>query len=240
MYAGNQTTVTDPAGKWKTFANDVEGNLVTVTEPDPSNTPGGTLTTSYTYDWMKHLVGVSMPRGSTTQTRTFVYDGSGRLTSATNPESGAVTYFYNADNTLQYKHDAKGQDTVYSYDTKKRVTMIQRYASGKTGAEDMCQRVSYAYDTNAVNATFSQYSQGRLTTTQYSVCAAGQLAYSGVHAFAPGGAVTEMYSYHPAGAVTAKQFQVGRVGIDGDGNAGNGTGAVEADYTYDTAGRVSS
>ena len=74
----NQTeTVTDPAGKWKTFTSDVLGNLVTVVEPDPANQPGGTVTTSYTYDWMNHLVGVSMPRGSTTQTRTFVYSDAG-------------------------------------------------------------------------------------------------------------------------------------------------------------------
>ena len=57
----------------------------------------------------------------------------------------------------------------------------------------------------------------------------------------PGGAVTEMYSYHPAGAVTAKQMQVTRTGNAGDPNNEDietGTGAVEADYTYDSAGNV--
>jgi uncharacterized protein RhaS with RHS repeats len=68
-YSGNQTTVTDPAGKWKQFTKDVLGNLTTVVEPDPANQPGGTLTTSYTYNWMKQVTQVSMPRGSTTQTR---------------------------------------------------------------------------------------------------------------------------------------------------------------------------
>jgi uncharacterized protein RhaS with RHS repeats len=73
-YAGNQTTVTDPAGKWKQYTADSQGNLTTVVEPDPANQPGGTLSTSYTYYWMNHVTGVSMPRGSTTQTRSFVYD----------------------------------------------------------------------------------------------------------------------------------------------------------------------
>jgi len=68
------------------------GNLTTVVEPDPNNQPSGTLTTSYTYNWMKQVTQVSMPRGSTTQTRTFVYDTAGRLTSATNPENGTVTW----------------------------------------------------------------------------------------------------------------------------------------------------
>ena len=119
-----------------------------VLEPDPNNQPGGTLTSSYTYDWMNHVTQVAMTRGSTTQYRTFVYDNSGRLTSATNPENGTVTYTYNSDNTLQDKHDAKGQDTVYTYDSKKRVTMVQRYPSGKNNGEDTWQRVTYSYDTN--------------------------------------------------------------------------------------------
>jgi len=45
---------------------------------------------------MKHLSGVSMPGSTGTQTRSFVYDNLGRLTSATNPENGLVQYFYNS------------------------------------------------------------------------------------------------------------------------------------------------
>src|SRR6202012_4273056 len=120
--------------------NDAIGNLTTVTEPDPCVT-SNTLTTSYAYDWMKHVTGGTMarpttswsgtvcsePGGSTTQTRTFVYDSAGRLTSATNPENGTVTYTYNADNTLYKKQDAKGGSTIYSYDSLKRVVQTQGY-----------------------------------------------------------------------------------------------------------------
>jgi YD repeat-containing protein len=91
-YSGNQSTVTDPAGNWKQFTTDVLNNLVTVVEPDPSSTSGGTLTTSYTYDWMNHVTQVSMPRAGTTKTRSFIYDNAGRLTAATNPENGTVSY----------------------------------------------------------------------------------------------------------------------------------------------------
>ena len=41
-----------------------------------------------------------------------------------NPESGTASYFYNANHTLWYKHDANGQDTVYSYDSSLRVTLV--------------------------------------------------------------------------------------------------------------------
>jgi hypothetical protein len=34
-YYGNVITVTDTAGIWKQYFNDVFGNLVTVIEPDP-------------------------------------------------------------------------------------------------------------------------------------------------------------------------------------------------------------
>jgi YD repeat-containing protein len=163
-YAGNVTTVTDPAGNWKQSTSDVLGNLTTVVEPDPANQPGGTLTTSYTYDWMGHLAGVSMPRGAspniTTQTRTFVYNNAGKLTSATNPENGTVTYTYNTTGTLQDKHDAKGQDVVYTYDSINRVTEARYYPTGKNNAEDTGQRVIYSYDSGA-NAI------GRLSQVMY-------------------------------------------------------------------------
>ncbi len=130
-YSGNQTTVTDPAGNWKTFTKDVLGNLTMVVEPDPSNQPGGTVTTSYTYDWMNHVSGVTMTRAGTTQTRSFVYNDAGLLTSATNPENGTVNYYYGGANTLWYKHDAKGQDTVYTYDGAMRVTEIPAVSPGE-------------------------------------------------------------------------------------------------------------
>jgi len=67
-YNGNTVQVTDPAGHYKIFTMDAFGNLTEVSETDPSL---GTVTTTYTYDMLNHLTGVSMPRGSTTQTRTF-------------------------------------------------------------------------------------------------------------------------------------------------------------------------
>jgi YD repeat-containing protein len=136
-----------------------------------------------------------MPRGATTQNRSFVYDDAGRMTSSTNPESGTVTYTYNSDNTLQYKHDAKGQDTVYTYDIVKRVTMVQRFPNGRRNAEDTCQQITYSYNSNPYDSAYSQYATGRLTAAQYKVCTANST-------------ITEMYSYNPAGSVVDKRLHI--------------------------------
>ena len=106
---------------------DAFGNLTTVVEPDASQTnTSNQATTNYTYDALNHLTNVSMPRrmpsGSVvTQTRTFnyVYNNSitAYLLSATNPESGTVTYAYNADGTLATKTDAMDQTLNYARDS---------------------------------------------------------------------------------------------------------------------------
>ena len=255
FYAGNVTTVGDPTtytqpippalpappaatyamGIWKQFTTDVEGNLVTVAEPDPGS---GMVYTNYSYDWMNHVIGVSMTRGGTPQTRTFVYDSAGRLTSAANPENGTTSYVYNSDNTLYYKTDAKGQQIVYTYDSLKRLATTQYYPLGMANAEDGCQRVTYSYDTNPYKPSFSLNSIGRLTAVLYG-------ASGGAVCVPPLSGMTtyfaEMYSYHPAGGVTAKQLAMAR------GSAGTvtptslsspGAPNIEVDYTYDNAGRM--
>jgi len=197
---------------------------------------GATQTTTYTYDWMNNLTGVSMTRGSVTQTRSFVYDNAGRLTSATNPENGTVYYYYNSANTLQYKHDARGQDTVYTYDSQNRVLEIQRYPYGKNAwqGEDVCSRVTYSYDTNPYDSTGTyQNTTGRLAAAVYPVC----------HVLDSNGAVsvTEMYSYHPAGGVTIKHLHIYKPWYNStENNFSDGWGDVEADYSYSSSGQVTS
>jgi YD repeat-containing protein len=113
-YAGNSTTATDPAGKWKTQTKDAFGNLTLVTEPNPAG--GANLTTTYTYSPVNQLLTVSMPRNGVTQTRTFTYNGQD-MVSSTNPENGTVTYTYDASHRVLTRTDAKNQQTQYTYNT---------------------------------------------------------------------------------------------------------------------------
>jgi YD repeat-containing protein len=128
-YQGNQTTVTDAAGKWKKYTTNAMGNLSQVTEPDPAAGPD--LVTAYSYDALNHVTQVSMPRQQGTQTRTFTYDSfTQRLAAVQTPESGTVTYAYNPDGTVQGKTDAKGQVTRYSYEINGRVSQADAYPAG--------------------------------------------------------------------------------------------------------------
>jgi YD repeat-containing protein len=106
-----------------------------------TSAPTGTLLTSNAYDRLNHLTQVAMPRntanGPYTQTRTFAYDPTTqRLTSATNPENGTVSYTYNADGTWATKKDDTGNTESYNYDSYGRLTAIPD--RGQTLTYDTC------------------------------------------------------------------------------------------------------
>jgi len=246
-YAGANVTTTDPAGKWKTFTTDAVGNLTVVQEPDPNL---GTVTTNYSYDTLNHLTGVSMPRGSTTQTRSFSYQSlnpsTGAATgtlgtfliTATNPENGTVTNYYNADTTLAYKIDAKGQKIAYTYDgTYKRVTQISKFPNGTT--EDICQRVNYYYDGNPDTGgyPFNQYTLGRLASLHY---AGANCSTNGSYGpLNSGNNYIEMFGYTQAGQVMAKDL---RLVINSVPAGSHWATPVSSDllayYTYDSEGKM--
>ncbi|MBX3277894.1 MAG: hypothetical protein KF868_07830 [Acidobacteria bacterium] len=94
------------------------GRLVRVDEPDGGGNLGTVTSpaqpTNYTYNALGNLTQTSqtgVPNGggsSITQTRTFNYSSLGRLTSAVNPESGTISFQYDANGNLTKKTDARG------------------------------------------------------------------------------------------------------------------------------------
>ena len=228
VYAGNTVQVTDPANNSKTFTMDAFGNLVTVQEYDP--TLASTVTTSYTYDVLNHLTGVSMPRGTYgTQTRTFNYNNgttvTGFLQSATNPENGTVTYTY-GNGLLLTKTDAKNQKLMYAYDAYNRLQTV-------TLSPSTVLR-TYYYDNNTLDSTgFSQNIAGRLAAVQYPTQSGVQL--------------NEMYSYTAAGVAgtglpAAKRLQVNEPVLYQDQNHQNQHTTLSANldstYTYNVEGET--
>ena len=142
-YSGNTTTATDEIGNKRKTQTDGLGRLTSVWE-DPSTL---NFETDYTYDILDDLIcvqqqgGVSTPSGtgcaysssgdstSPWRIRRFSYDGLSRLTSSTNPESGAEIYTYYANGPVQTKTapapNQTGTATLttdYSYDADSRLT----------------------------------------------------------------------------------------------------------------------
>ena len=226
QYHCNTVTVTDPAGKWKQHTMDAFGQLVQVVEPSPDANPNHV--TTYAYDVLGHLIQAQMPRtvagNVVTQTRTWNYDaGTQRLTSATQPETGTVSFTYNADGTLAAKTDAKSNQTQYTYDSYGELTQVARgswNAGTSTFTEDVSQRVTYTYGgTNPLGPGQQNYSQN--TAGRVS-----QIAYSGPHSLS----FTEWYSYTAPGGVSAKRLTL---------TSGNSS-HLDASYSYDSEGRMTS
>jgi len=225
-YQGNSTTVTDPAGKWKTSTVDAFGNVILVTEPNPAG--GANLATNYTYTPANQLATVSMTRGGVAQTRTFVYN-EWDLVSATNPENGTVTYTYDNAHHVTNRTDALGQQTQYTYDSYGRLTEVQYFVLDMWHNlnEDTTQRVTYSYD----NANqFTQNGMGRLSQVSF------------------GGGVMDdfndsyyyLYSYNTAGRVTSQQMAVQTLVNGWHGPQLNTWVTFTANYQWDNEGRMTS
>ena len=214
------------------------GNLIHVTEPAPE---GGTHETSYAYNLLNQMTTVTMPRNTTsqglvTQTRTFNYDlTTGRLTSATNPENGTVSYTYNSDGTLAQKTDAKNQKIQYTYDTYGRVTEKRAY-QGST--EDLPNRVDYAYNTlgQVASTQWGQSSTIGLFQESYTYAAGGLLASKKLQLNSSSQSVS--FNYNPEGQLA--ELSLPQIYVCGQGTYpscspdSNGPYYV---YSFDTLGR---
>jgi RHS repeat-associated protein len=142
--------------------------------------PGFAMRTLYSYDALGNLLRVDQkgtaPNDSTQwRTRTFTYDTLSRLLSATNPESGTITYSYDLDgNLLQKTSPAPNQtgmatQTVsYCYDALHRVTAKGYGAQSCPLATPV---VTYAYDsgTNAIGHLTSLTDQAGTASYTYDI-----------------------------------------------------------------------
>jgi YD repeat-containing protein len=80
------------------------------------------------------------------------------MTSATNPENGAVTYTYDLAHRVTSRTDAIGQQTQYDHDAYGRVSETRHYNASAT--EITADRVDYTYDSGT-------YGQGHLTGVSF-------------------------------------------------------------------------
>jgi RHS repeat-associated protein len=196
--------------------------------------PGFAMRTLYSYDALGNLLRVDQkgtaPNDSTQwRTRTFTYDSLSRLLTASNPESGTISYVYDNDgNLLQKTSPAPNQtgsatQTVsYCYDELHRVT-------GKGYGAQSCPIsspvVTYTYDSGpnakghltamtdqAGTASYGYDILGRITTETRTLMGANNASIS----------KTVSYEYNLDGSLKALHYPSGAV----------------ITYTPDSAGRV--
>lgn len=160
-YSGNEVTVTDEAGNTRSSWNDALGRLTQVSEGAVG------YITDYTYDALGNLTCVEQHGGvsgtgcssppsndssSPWRVRRFTYDSLSRLLTAKNPETGTISYGYNADGVLTSKTDARGITITYNPDALHRI-------ASKTYS-DSEPTISYTYDNFTLG---SNYGIGRRT-----------------------------------------------------------------------------
>src|SRR5205823_3773092 len=120
---GEVVTAADETGRSRRSTSDVLGRMVKSEElnwPDANGVRSPYSTANYVYDALDQVKSITHEG----QTRSFDYDGYGRLRTRTTPEQGATTYAYNADDTIQSMTDARGVTTSYLYNNRHLPTNI--------------------------------------------------------------------------------------------------------------------
>ncbi len=202
QYYGTRVKVYDQANAQRISETDALGRLCKVWEvmsggPDSIMFNGASnagYLTSYAYDTLDNLTAVA--QGG--QSRSFVYDSLKRLTSATNPESGAMAYVYDPNGNLSEKTDARTTKTTFAYDALNRPT--QKTYSGTTtegiNAANATPWVCYKYDSlpTAAPSGFNVGSaKGRLVAVTYGTGAVNPAESCGTY-----------YGYDELGRVARK------------------------------------
>lgn len=167
-------TVTDAAGKLRKSFNDSAGRPIKVTEPDAANSlnTSNAPVTTYEYNVLGNLEKVTQDD----QVRTFSYNALSQLKSATNPESGTITYSYDDNGNLTVKTDARPVTTLYTYDALNRVIVRSYSDSPQT------PQVDYFYDGVGKPAQVSSVpnAKGRLTAMKSSISETYYVNYDGL------------------------------------------------------------
>src|SRR5256714_14990005 len=139
---GEVVTATDETSRSRRSTSDVLGRMVKSEElnwPDANGVRSPYSTANYVYNALDQMKSITHEG----QTRSFDYDGYGRLRTRTTPEQGATTYAYNADDTVQSMTDARGVVTSYLYNNRHLPTSINYDVSGDVSTTPP---VSFGYD----------------------------------------------------------------------------------------------
>jgi RHS repeat-associated protein len=210
-----QTVKPAPTGentKRKQLQYDGLGRLKYVCEITSDPTWSGTCNTTnpqtgywtqYVYDNVSpsynSLTVTQNTQSSPTQTRVYVYDMVGRLTSETNPETGnlAYTYVYDTDGTcgasagdLVKRMDTKNNVTCYTYDALHRLLSVT-YPSGPNSGGT--PKKYFVYDNATVNSVTMVNAKSRLAEAYTCTTCPGTKITDLGYSYSARGQVTDVY-----------------------------------------------
>ncbi|MFZ0063270.1 MAG: RHS repeat-associated core domain-containing protein, partial [Pyrinomonadaceae bacterium] len=204
---GEVTTVRDERGRRRKLTKDVLGRLKQVDELNWNQSVYAT--TTYLYN-VRDQITSSNQAG---QTRSFSYDGYGRLSSKTTPEQGTAGFTYFANDSVQTVTDARGATSTFAYNNRDLVTGI---TYGVPGGVAATANVSFGYDAAGNRTSMTD----GLGTVSYSYNTLSQLT-SEARTFTGVGTFSLSYLYNLGGELTS---------ITNQSNA-------QVGYSYDKVGR---
>jgi RHS repeat-associated protein len=210
---GPTVQVTDEASLTHINCSDGLGRLTAVTEPN------GTVT-NYAYDLLNNLVAVDVAgQANNTCTlgsqhmRCFEYSTLSRLKKATNPESGATSYVYDAAGNPTQRTDAVGNVTNFnSYDAMNRPQSKTYSVAGQTVSTPS---VFYFYDNDFKGSLYYTCSAANTSScsapisfTYFTHDPFGRIASSGQFTF--GTSYVFTYTYSLTDQLTSMRYPSGK------------------------------
>jgi YD repeat-containing protein len=216
----DETRYTDELGNTTVTINDAFGRLSQAIEgQDPLNYYSKA---TYLYDVADRLVEIqhTAPVAGVTQmqSRSFTYDGYGRLFSENTPEAGPVWYAYTANDQVWIRQDVRNIVTTYQYDKRKLLTQTS-YSGGSAPP------VNYTYDAYGARATMTD-GEGQTTYSYngYRQLQSETRTFTGL----PGNSYTLGYSYNQADQVKAVNYS----------SSGGQTYNKNINYAYNNVGAL--
>lgn len=157
---GTWVDYTDALNNHWQRVSDALGMLRNVWEPNGS-TPAAAMLTSYNYDLLNNLLSVNQTGNGGTdvpRTRNFLFNSLSQLISATNPETGTITYTYDLNGNVHAKTDARGVITTYGYDAINHL-VSKSYSNDPSGTPTSCYQYGTSVATNTVERLVSEWTQ---------------------------------------------------------------------------------
>jgi YD repeat-containing protein len=252
----------DETGRHWQQITDGLGRLTAVLEPNASNVPA--LETDYQYDALGNLLRVDQWGGTNgsggERLRSFSYDSLSHLLNSTNPETGTISYIYDANGNVESKtapapNSASGSTatitTSYAYDAMNRI--LSKSTIDGYGTPTACYQYGLSAgqnpSENLVGRLENEWTQSSTSNGTPVACAptfpsSGTLTSKSFTAYDPMGRVsTEVSCVYPNCTTSTPQQYPLTYFYDLAGHItsySNGNNSIQFTNNYDGAGRLSS